>query len=95
VVLARDAERVPDPAGHVLVRDGAVRSAMNEWGAVRTQDPGHRLVGAAAKAGDRAAAAPEYLRILQMVPGQPEARGELARLGRAAVRGTRAHHGRQ
>jgi hypothetical protein len=53
----------------MLVRDGAVRSAMIEWGAVRTQDPGHRLAGAAAKAGDRAAAAPEYLRILQIVPG--------------------------
>jgi predicted TPR repeat methyltransferase len=38
----------------------------------------------AAKAGDRAAAAQEYLRILQIVPEQPEARRELARLGRAA-----------
>jgi len=36
------------------------------------------------KAGDRAAAAPEYLRILQIVPDEPEARRELARLGRAA-----------
>jgi predicted TPR repeat methyltransferase len=69
---------------------------MNEWQAVRTQDSGNLqawfgLARAAAKAGDRAAAAPEYLRILQIVPDQPAA--ELARLGRAAVRGTRAHHG--
>jgi hypothetical protein len=40
------------------------------------------LACAAAKAGDRAAAAQEYLRILQIVPDQPEARRELARLNR-------------
>jgi predicted TPR repeat methyltransferase len=40
--------------------------------------------GGAAKVGDRAAAAQEYLRILQIAPDQPEARRELARLGRAA-----------
>ncbi len=62
---------------------------MNEWWAVWTEDPGNlearcRLAGAAAKAGDRAAAAREYLRILQIVPDQPEARRELGRLGRAA-----------
>jgi predicted TPR repeat methyltransferase len=41
--------------------------------------------GGAAKVGDRAAAAQEYLRILQLVPDQPGARRELARLGRAAA----------
>jgi Tfp pilus assembly protein PilF len=61
--------------------------AMNEWRAVLTQDPGNLearfgLARAAAKAGDRAAAAQEYLRILQIVPDQPEARRELAWLGR-------------
>ena len=35
-----------------------------------------------AKAGDRLEAAQEYLRILQIVPDQPEARRELVRLGR-------------
>jgi tetratricopeptide (TPR) repeat protein len=64
--------------------------AMNEWRAVLGQDPGNLearfgLARAAAKAGDRAAAAQEYLRILQIVPDQPEARLELARLGRAAA----------
>ena len=64
--------------------------AMNEWQSVLGQDPGNLearfgLARAAAKAGDRAAAAREYLRILQIVPDQPEARRELARLGRAAA----------
>jgi tetratricopeptide (TPR) repeat protein len=64
--------------------------AMNEWQSVLGQDPGNLearfgLARAAAKAGDRAAAAQEYLRILQIVPDQPEARQELARLGRAAA----------
>ncbi len=63
--------------------------AMNEWRSVLGQEPGNiearlGLARAAAKAGDRAAAAQEYLRILQIVPDQPEARRELARLGRAA-----------
>jgi Tfp pilus assembly protein PilF len=63
--------------------------AMNEWRSVLGQDPGNLearlgLARAAAKAGDRAAAAQEYLRILQIVPDQPDARRELARLGRAA-----------
>jgi len=62
--------------------------AMNEWQSVLGQDPGNLearlgLARAATKAGDRAAAAQEYLRILQIVPDQPEARQELARLGRA------------
>jgi thioredoxin-like negative regulator of GroEL len=39
------------------------------------------LARAAAKAGDRATAAQEYLRILQIDPDQPEARRELGRLG--------------
>jgi tetratricopeptide (TPR) repeat protein len=61
--------------------------AMNEWRSVLGQDPGNiearlGLARAAAKSGDRAAAAQEYLRILQIVPDQPEARRELARLGR-------------
>ena len=43
------------------------------------------LARAQAKAGDRLEAAQEYLRILQIVPDQPEARRELARLGRAPV----------
>jgi thioredoxin-like negative regulator of GroEL len=63
--------------------------AMNEWRSVLGQDPGNiearlGLARAAAKAGDRAAAAQEYLRILQIAPDQPEARRELSRLGRAA-----------
>jgi tetratricopeptide (TPR) repeat protein len=62
--------------------------AMNEWRSVLGQDPGNiaarlGLARAAAKAGDRAVAAQEYLRILQIVPDQPDARRELARLGRA------------
>jgi Tfp pilus assembly protein PilF len=61
--------------------------AMNEWRSVLGQDPGNiearfGLARAAARAGDRAAAAQEYLRILQIVPDQPEARRELARVGR-------------
>jgi predicted TPR repeat methyltransferase len=61
---------------------------MNEWRAVLGPEPGNlearfRLVRAAAKAGDRAAAAQENLRILQIVPDQPAARRELARLGLA------------
>jgi predicted TPR repeat methyltransferase len=47
-------------------------------------DEGLGLARGAAKAGDRAAAAQEYPRILQIVPDQPGARRELARLGRAA-----------
>ena len=62
---------------------------MNEWRSVLGRDPGNiearlGLARAAAKAGDRAVAAQEYLRILQIAPDQPEARRELARLGRAA-----------
>ena len=62
--------------------------AMNEWRSVLGQDPGNLearlgLARGAAKAGDRAVAAQEYLRILQIAPDQPEARRELARLGRA------------
>jgi tetratricopeptide (TPR) repeat protein len=61
--------------------------AMNEWRSVLGRSPGNvearlGLARAAAKAGDRATAAQEYLRILQIVPDQPEARGELARLRR-------------
>jgi hypothetical protein len=61
---------------------------MNEWRGVLGQDPGTLearlgLVRGAATAGDRAIAAQEYLRILQLVPDQAEARRELARLGRA------------
>jgi hypothetical protein len=41
------------------------------------------LAGAAVKAGDRAAAAEEYPHKLRIVPGQPEVRRELGRLGRA------------
>ena len=63
--------------------------AMNEWRSVLGQDPGNiearlGLARAAAKAGDRAAAVQEYLRIRQIAPDQREARRELARLGRAA-----------
>jgi tetratricopeptide (TPR) repeat protein len=62
--------------------------AMNEWRAVLGQDPGNiearlGLARAHVKAGDRPAAVQEYLRILQMVPDQPDARRELARLGPA------------
>ncbi len=62
--------------------------AMNEWRAVLARNPGNiearlGLARAQAKAGDRLEAAQEYLRILQIVPDQPEARRELARLGRA------------
>jgi tetratricopeptide (TPR) repeat protein len=62
--------------------------AMNEWRSVLGQNPGNiearlGLARAAARAGDRAAAAQEYLRILQIVPDQPDARRELGRLGRA------------
>ena len=61
--------------------------AMYEWRMVLGQDPGNLearlgLAHAAVKAGDRAAAAQEYLRILQIAPEQPEARRELGRLGR-------------
>jgi len=60
--------------------------AMNEWRAVLVRSPGNieaqlGLARAAVKAGDRLEAAQEYLRILQIVPDQPEARRELARLG--------------
>jgi predicted TPR repeat methyltransferase len=60
---------------------------MNEWRSVLGQEPGNTearlgLARAAVKAGDRAAAAQEYFRILQIVPDQREARRELARLGR-------------
>jgi cytochrome c-type biogenesis protein CcmH/NrfG len=49
------------------------------------QDPGNLearlgLARAYVKAGDRREAAQEYGRILQIVPDQPEARRELARL---------------
>ena len=60
--------------------------AMNEWRSVIGQEPGNiearlGLARGAAKAGDRAAAAQEYVRILQIVPDQPEARWELGRIG--------------
>ena len=60
--------------------------AMNEWRSVLGREPGTiearlGLARAAAKAGDRAAAAQEYRHILQIAPDQPEARRELARLG--------------
>ena len=63
--------------------------AMNEWRSVLGQDPGDLearlgLARAAAKAGDRAGAAQECRRILQIAPDQPEARRELGRLGRAS-----------
>jgi cytochrome c-type biogenesis protein CcmH/NrfG len=62
---------------------------MSEWRSVLGQDPGNiearlGLARAAAKAGDRLGAAQEYARILRLAPDQPEARRELARLGRAA-----------
>ncbi len=60
--------------------------AMYEWRMVLGQDPGNLearlgLARAAAKAGDRAGAVQEYLRILQIMPDQPDARRELGRLG--------------
>jgi tetratricopeptide (TPR) repeat protein/O-antigen ligase len=63
--------------------------AMNEWRSVLGREPGTiearlGLARAAAKAGDRAAAAQEYRHILQIAPDQPEARRELGRLGRAS-----------
>jgi Tfp pilus assembly protein PilF len=57
----------------------ARRSGWCSGGAGRTR---LGLARGAAKAGDRAAAAQEYVRILQIVPDQPEARRELARLNR-------------
>ena len=65
--------------------------AMNEWRTVLAQAPGSiearlGLARAHAKAGDRLEAAQEYARILQIVPDQPEARREVARLGRAVGR---------
>ena len=63
--------------------------AMNEWRAVLVRSPGNiearlGLARAYVKAGDRHEASQEYVRILQIAPDQPEARRELARLGRAA-----------
>ena len=60
--------------------------AIYEWRMVLGQDPGNLearlgLARAAVKAGDRAAAAQEYLRILQIAPDMLEARRELGRLG--------------
>ena len=62
--------------------------AMNEWRSVLGKDPGNieARLGVArthAKAGDRREAAKEYARILLIAPDQPEARREMARLGRA------------
>ncbi len=79
--------RYPDVA---MPNSGTERycQAMYEWRMVLGQDPGNLearlgLARAAVKAGVRAAAAQEYLRILQIAPDQPEARRELGRLGRA------------
>jgi hypothetical protein len=84
----------PECLGHCLVahaepaRDRAGRHAATTQDVCPFSyllvDEGLGLARGAAKAGDRAAAAQEYLRILQIVPDQPEARRELARLGRAA-----------
>ncbi|HEV2053802.1 MAG TPA: tetratricopeptide repeat protein [Methylomirabilota bacterium] len=65
--------------------------AMNEWRSVLAQDPGIiearlGLARAYAMAGDRLKAAQEYARMLQIAPDQPEARREMARLGRAVGR---------
>jgi len=61
--------------------------AMNEWRTVVGLAPGNiearlGLARASARIGDRALAAQEYVRILQIVPDQPDARRELGRLGR-------------
>lgn len=60
--------------------------AMYEWRMVLGQDPGNiearlGLARAAVKAGDRAAAVQEYLRILRIAPDLTVARRELGRLG--------------
>ena len=51
---------------------------------------GDDLARGAAKAGDRAAAAQECLRFLQIVPNLPGARRELTRLGCSGSRSIRA-----
>ena len=60
------------------------RVAERAWPGPRQHRGPARLARGAAKAGDRAAAAQEYLRILQIAPDQPEAWRELGRLGRPA-----------
>jgi Flp pilus assembly protein TadD len=74
--------------------------AMNEWRSVLGPEPGNiearlGLARAAAKAGDRAAAAQEYVRILQIVPDQPEAPGSWPAWvePRACSRGEGPHRG--
>jgi len=63
--------------------------AINAWGAVVGLDPANidaRLALAAAydRTGQRADAAREYARILQLVPDQPEAKKAMAQLRGAA-----------
>ena len=60
--------------------------AISQWQAIASQEPGnveaHLALGRAyVKAGDSARALGEYRRVLALMPGQPEARESLARLG--------------
>ena len=84
----RGPERLPPAARPAPLGDRAVLPGDERVAGVLGQDPGNLearlgLARAAVKAGDRREAAQEYARILQIVPDQPEARRELARLGRA------------